>query len=256
MDLEVGSGSHAQQTGAVMQRFEPVCLDVKPDLVLVYGDVNSTVAAALVAAKLGIRVAHVEAGLRSRDWTMPEERIHFVGNVMIDSLVYALPRARKLNAASRLGLREQGYVIVTLHRPSNVDQASTLSQLLDALGQISRDRPVIFPAHPRTRERIRTPGNPRPQAGDLRLLEPMAYTEMLSLVASAELVITDSGGLQEETSFLGIPCVTVRPIRSLLLTAIGVSGWYFSRGTSSLSSTPSRGPCRSPLSRVSASTQN
>ena len=164
--------------------------------------------------------------------------------VMIDSLVYALPRARKLNAASRLGLREQGYVIVTLHRPSNVEQASTLSQLLDALGQISRDRPVIFPVHARTRERISTLGNPRPQAGDLRLLEPMAYTEMLSLVASAELVITDSGGLQEETSFLGIPCVTVRPSTERPITCTQGTNQIVSQAASALLDAVQKAPLR------------
>lgn len=142
---------------------------------------------------------------------IPEERIHFVGNVMIDSLVYALPQARELGTVARLGLCERHYVIVTLHRPSNVDHPSTLSQLLDALGVMSRDRPVIFPVHPRTRERIERFGYSRRKAEDLRLLEPLTYLEMLNLVSCAELVITDSGGLQEETSYLGIPCITVRP---------------------------------------------
>ena len=242
-NLEVGSGSHAWQTGAIMQAFEPVCLEVKPDLVLVFGDVNSTVAAALVASKLGVKVGHVEAGLRSRDWSMPEEinrvvtdrlsdllltpspdadenlkaegvpaeRIHFVGNIMIDSLVYALPRAEALDAPYTRGLEGGNYTVVTLHRPSNVDDPESLTDLMGSLTVLSRESPVIFPVHPRTRERLETvcwaPGG----SADLRLLEPVGYLEMLSLVASAGMVITDSGGLQEETSYLGVPCITVRP---------------------------------------------
>jgi UDP-N-acetylglucosamine 2-epimerase (non-hydrolysing) len=240
-NLEVGSGSHGQQTGAIMQRLEPVLIDVHPDLVLIYGDVNSTVAAALVAAKLGIRVGHVEAGLRSWDWSMPEEinrvvtdrlsdllfvpsrdaienlktegtsadRIHFVGNIMIDSLVRSLPTARELDAPGRHGLRERSYIVVTLHRPSNVDCPDTLAQLLNALSILSAETPVLFPLHPRTRERVRAIGF-RP-AERLRLLAPLSYFEMLGLVASAKLIITDSGGLQEETTYLGVPCLTVRP---------------------------------------------
>ncbi len=242
-NLEVGSGSHAQQTGAIMQRFEPVCLDVAPDLVVVYGDVNSTVAAALVASKLGVQVAHVEAGLRSRDWTMPEEinrvvtdrlsdllftpsldgnenleaegvlteRIHFVGNIMIDSLVYALPQARSVRAAENHGLQDRGYTLVTLHRPSNVDDPATLAGLLDALTTIASDQAVLFPVHPRTRERMAAMGWESAGQGDLRLIDPVGYLDMLSLVSNAGMVITDSGGLQEETTFLGVPCVTVRP---------------------------------------------
>jgi UDP-N-acetylglucosamine 2-epimerase (non-hydrolysing) len=242
-NLEVGSASHAQQTGAIMQRFEPVCLEVKPEVVLVYGDVNSTVAAALVASKLGIKVGHVEAGLRSRDWSMPEEinrvvtdrlsdflftpspdaddnlrnegvaadRIHHVGNIMIDSLVYALPRARELRSHDEHDLPPGEYCVVTLHRPSNVDDPATLRMLMDTLSEFSRHRPVVFPVHPRTRGRIGTSGWQVPQSADLRLVEPIAYIEMLSLVASAGTVITDSGGLQEETSYLGVPCVTIRP---------------------------------------------
>ena len=242
-NLGVGSGSHARQTGAIMQAFEPVCVDAHPDAVLVYGDINSTVAAALVAAKLGVKVGHVEAGLRSRDWTMPEEinrvvtdrlsdilltpspdadenlraegvpaeRIHFVGNIMIDSLVYALPRARELDAAAERGLTHGRYTVVTLHRPSNVDDPESLADLMGALAELSRESPVIFPVHPRTRERLAGIGWTPPQSADLRLLEPVGYLEMLSLVASAGMVITDSGGLQEETSYLGVPCITVRP---------------------------------------------
>ena len=242
-DLGVGSGSHAQQTAAIMQRFELLCTCIRPDVVLVYGDVNSTLAAALVAAKLGSNVGHVEAGLRSRDWTMPEEinrvvtdrlsdflftpsrdavanleaegipdeRIHFVGNIMIDSLIYALPRALELNAPAAHGLADRDYVIVTLHRPSNVDDPVQLRALLETLAALSRERSVVFPMHPRTRARMDGFRPEHEGAGDLRLLKPLAYLEMLSLVASAGLVITDSGGLQEETSYLGVPCITLRP---------------------------------------------
>src|SRR2546426_1599917 len=241
--LGVGSGSHAAQTAAVMQRLEPVLTRLQPDVVLVYGDVNSTLAAALVAAQLGLRVGHVEAGLRSGDWTMPEEinrvvtdrlsellfipsrdaaanlaaegasadRVHFVGNVMIDSLCWALPRALEGNAAARHGLREAGYVVVTLHRPSNVDDPATLRALLDALHRLSRERPVVFPMHPRVRKQLNGDGFDVARDGDLRLIEPVGYLEMLGLVAGAALVITDSGGLQEETTYLGVPCLTVRP---------------------------------------------
>ncbi len=239
-NLEVGSSSHAQQTATIMQRLEPVLLSENPDVLLVYGDVNSTMAAAIVAAKLGIHVGHVEAGLRSRDWTMPEEinriitdrlsrvlftpsrdaddnlrhegvsgnRIYFVGNVMIDSLVHALPKARELNAPARFGVEAHHYALVTLHRPSNVDDDNTLAELLTALSELAADGPVLFPMHPRTRQRLEGSGFKTPN--DLHLLEPVPYLEMVGLVASASLVITDSGGLQEETTFLGIPCLTVR----------------------------------------------
>lgn len=242
-NLGVGSGTHARQTAGIMQRFEPVCVDTAPDLVLVYGDVNSTVAAALVAAKMGIRVGHVEAGLRSRDWSMPEEinrvitdrlsdllftpsadaddnlrnegiadeRIHRVGNIMIDSLHYALPRARALNAAAKHGIDGQPYTVVTLHRPSNVDDPTRLAELLDALAELAEGHPVLFPVHPRTRQRLAAVGRRRVVPQTLRLLEPIGYVEMLSLVSGAALVITDSGGLQEETTVLGVACLTVRP---------------------------------------------
>jgi len=243
--LGVGSGSHAIQTAAVMQRLEPILMELRPDFVLVYGDVNSTVAAALVAAKLGLRVGHVEAGLRSGDWTMPEEinrvltdrlaellfipsrdaaanlaaegvtadRVHFVGNVMIDSLCWALPGALERNVPARHGLAQGGYVVVTLHRPSNVDDPATLRLLVDALQCLSRERPIVFPVHPRARMRMDAAGVSAGggAGGDLRLIAPLGYLDMLGLVASAALVITDSGGLQEETTFLGVPCLTVRP---------------------------------------------
>jgi UDP-N-acetylglucosamine 2-epimerase (non-hydrolysing) len=239
-NLAVGSGSHAQQTAAVMERFEPVCLETKPDVVLVYGDVNSTVAAALVAAKLGIRIGHVEAGLRSRDWTMPEEinrvvtdrlsdllftpspdagenlraegvaadRVHFVGNIMIDSLVALLPAAVK-----RSGKDHTPYTLVTLHRPANVDDLATLRDLLEALAELGTERQILFPVHPRTRARIRELGWDPSENGNraVELRDPVPYLEMLGLVLGSDLVITDSGGLQEETSFLGVPCLTVRP---------------------------------------------
>jgi UDP-N-acetylglucosamine 2-epimerase (non-hydrolysing) len=241
-NLDVGSGSHAAQTAAIMLRLEPVLLAERPDVVLVYGDVNSTVAAALVAAKLRVPVGHVEAGLRSHDWSMPEEinrvvtdrladllftpsrdadenlraegipleRIHFVGNIMIDSLVSLLPRARASDALRRFDVTAGEFVIVTLHRPSNVDAAATLAGVMRALGRLAEAHPVLFPVHPRTQKRLAEFALPTPNSC-LRLIEPLGYIDMLSLVQAAGLVITDSGGLQEETSFLGIPCVTVRP---------------------------------------------
>ena len=236
--LGVGSGSHAQQTAKVMLEIEPVLLREKPDVVAVAGDVNSTVAVALVAAKLGQKIAHVEAGLRSRDWTMPEEinrvvtdrlsdflftpsrdgdtnllsegadpaRIHFVGNVMIDSLRAALPRARESRIHERLELARQGYALATLHRPSNVDDPAALQRLLAALSEIARELPVVFPIHPRTRARL-------PEgfkASGLKLIEPLGYLDFLALTAGARLVMTDSGGIQEETTALGVPCLTMR----------------------------------------------
>jgi len=238
--LGVGSGSQAVQTAAVMTGLEPLFETIRPDLLLVYGDVNSTLAAALVAAKLGIRLAHVEAGLRSGDRTMPEEvnrlvtdrlsdihfapsedgvahlaaegiqgaGVHLVGNVMIDTLLALLPRATRLQVPSRHHVAGQPYVVATLHRPANVDHPVALHELMETLRELSHDLPVIFPMHPRTRERLRTLGW---RGGEgLRILPPLGYLEMLGLVAEAATVITDSGGLQEETSFLGVPCVTVR----------------------------------------------
>lgn len=235
INLNVGSASHARQTAEIMTRFEPVVLEQKPDIVLVYGDVNSTVAAALVCAKLGIRIGHVEAGLRSFDWKMPEEinrvvtdrisdhlftpsqdgdenlrregvapeKIHFVGNVMIDSLVRLLPAALE---RSMEGLPAK-YALVTLHRPSNVDDSAMLGQILGALRSISREIGVVFPVHPRTRQRIQDAGL---DVDGLHLLEPLPYIEFLALQRGAAVVITDSGGIQEETTWLGVPCLTVR----------------------------------------------
>jgi UDP-N-acetylglucosamine 2-epimerase (non-hydrolysing) len=235
VNLEVGSGTHAQQTAEIMSRLEPLLAEGKPDLLLVYGDVNSTLAAALVAAKMGIRVGHVEAGLRSFDRTMPEEinrlvtdqladflftpsvdgdanlqkegipreRIFCTGNVMIDSLVRLLPAAQRM---SRDGWPER-YALVTLHRPANVDDSITLETILSSLVEVSRDLAVIFPAHPRTRRRI---AQFHLDAGNLRVLDPVPYLEFLALQSRAAVVITDSGGIQEETTYLGVPCLTVR----------------------------------------------
>jgi UDP-N-acetylglucosamine 2-epimerase (non-hydrolysing) len=238
VNLQVGSGSHAQQTAEIMSRFEPVVLEHRPDLVLVYGDVNSTVAAALVCAKLGIALGHVEAGLRAFDRTMPEEinrlltdqmadllftpsedgnanlaregvsreKIHLVGNVMIDTLVRMLPAARQAIAAD---LPER-FVLVTLHRPSNVDDPKWLGDLLEALAAIGQQIPVLFPVHPRTRQQIESRGKLHANLPGIRLLEPLPYLEFLGLQTRAAVVVTDSGGIQEETTFLGVPCLTVR----------------------------------------------
>lgn len=240
--LGVGSGTHGEVTTAVMQRLEPVLAHEQPDLVIVYGDVNSTMAAALAAAQRGIKVAHVEAGLRSYDRTMPEElnrvvtdhvsdlllcpspdavenlrkegiagdHVQFVGNVMIDSLVRALPRARQ-ERRWRSGESDGPYVVTTLHRPSNVDDPDRLRELVKGLEELSREATVLFSMHPRTRKRLEENRIKPNGGGDLRVLEPLGYLDMLGLVSSASLVITDSGGLQEETSFLGVPCLTVRP---------------------------------------------
>jgi UDP-N-acetylglucosamine 2-epimerase (non-hydrolysing) len=242
--LGAGSGSHATQTAAVMERFEPVVLQERPDWVLVVGDVNSTLACALVCVKLGIKVAHVEAGLRSRDRTMPEEinriltdqiadllltpsedaganlraegippeRIRFVGNVMIDSLLQNLERARQSRAKAELGVADADYAVLTLHRPSNVDERETFARILTALEAITQKLPVIFPVHPRTRKTIAELGlSDRVAAlGNLRLIEPLGYLDFLSLYSGARLVLTDSGGIQEETTALGIPCLTLR----------------------------------------------
>ena len=231
--LDVGSGSHAQQTARVMQRLEPILTELHPDLVLVYGDVNSTVAAALTAAKLGLRVGHVEAGLRSRDWSMPEEinrivtdrlsdvlfapsrdalanlalegipaeRVQFVGNIMIDALCWALPLAQELDAPARHGVAGGPYAVVTLHRPTNVDEPAVLRELCQALDRLGSEMAVLFPVHPRTRERLRALDTRR-NGGGLRLLEPLGYVEMLSLVAGAELpnVVVQAV----------VPCLTVR----------------------------------------------
>ena len=242
--LGVGSTSHAAQTAAIMERFEPVLLREQPDWVLVVGDVNSTLACALVCVKLGVKVAHVEAGLRSRDRTMPEEinrlltdqvadllftpsadadenlraegippeRIRLVGNIMIDSLLKYLPLASKSRIKEDLRVAGENYAVLTLHRPSNVDEPNTFGRILDALERIGDRLPIIFPVHPRTlkmidelrlTERVS-------RATGLRLTDPLGYLDFLSLYSGARLVLTDSGGIQEETTVLGIPCLTLR----------------------------------------------
>ena len=238
VNLEVGSGSHATQTADIMTRFEPVLLDRKPDVVAVYGDVNSTVAAALVCSKLLIAVVHVEAGLRSFDRTMPEEinrlltdqicevlftpsseadenllregiprrKIRLVGNVMIDSLLRLLPASSRHMPP---GLPER-FALVTLHRPSNVDAPAYLCQLLNTFAELSQRIPVLFPVHPRTRQRILGLNSDVVPNGKLRLLDPLPYLSFLALLQRAAVVITDSGGIQEETTFLKVPCLTLR----------------------------------------------
>jgi len=235
MNLAVGSASHAKQTAEVMVRLEPIVADRRPDMVFVYGDVNSTLAAALVCAKLRVRVGHVEAGLRSFDRAMPEElnrlvtdqladllftpsedadenlrkegisaeKIFRVGNVMIDSLVRLLPAAQEIE---QNGLPER-YALVTLHRPSNVDDSATLKRIVELLLEVNHDLEVVFPAHPRTRQRIAEFALATDQ---LRLLDPLPYIDFLALQARATVVITDSGGIQEETTYLGVPCLTLR----------------------------------------------
>ncbi len=237
--LDCGPGTHAEQTARVMLAFEPVLLKYKPDWVLVVGDVNSTLACALVCAKLGVKVGHVEAGLRSWDRTMPEEtnrlltdqvadllftpspeaetnllregidrsKIHFVGNVMIDTLVRMLPKVKKRPIVGELGLRAGDYILVTLHRPSNVDDPQPLREILAALEQLAGQRRVIFPVHPRTRQRMAQLGL---NAEKVELLEPLGYLDFLALTEAAGLVVTDSGGIQEETTYLGVPCLTLR----------------------------------------------
>lgn len=243
--LGVGSGTHAQQTARVMEAFEPVLLEERPDWLLVVGDVNSTVACALVAAKLkeqtGCRIVHVEAGLRSGDWRMPEEinrvvtdrlsdllltpsrdahpnlaaegipdeRVEFVGNVMIDTLHHQLPRACELDVPARLGVEPGRYVAATLHRPSNVDEPATLTAVLTALSRVAAEMPVVLPLHPRTRNNAERFGLDD-LLSRLTCMDPLGYQEMLSLTDGAAVVLTDSGGLQEETTALGVPCITLR----------------------------------------------
>jgi UDP-N-acetylglucosamine 2-epimerase (non-hydrolysing) len=238
INLDVGSGSHAVQTARVMERIEPVLLQSRPDWVVVYGDVNSTVAAALVAVKLELRVAHVEAGVRSGDRAMPEEinrivtdrladlllapsraavttlrgegepdsEIAFVGNVMVDTLLYAVQQARQTEFRRQVN-GDGPPIAVTLHRPSNVDDPHRLATIAAALREIATTRSVVFPVHPRTRARLDAAGI---DLGRVRVLEPLGYLEMLDLVDGASLVITDSGGLQVESAALGVRCLTVR----------------------------------------------
>jgi UDP-N-acetylglucosamine 2-epimerase (non-hydrolysing) len=240
-DLDVRSASHAVQTAAIMARFDAVCEEERPDMIVVVGDVNSTMAAALVGAKRLIPVAHVEAGLRSFDRTMPEEinrmvtdrvadilltpsadanenlrregvletRIHLVGNVMIDTLRRHLPMATLDRIRDRVPVEAKRYAVVTLHRPSNVDNLETFRGILDCLAAVAKDMPVVFPVHPRTRQRIADMGLAE-AVRPLMLTDPLGYIDFLSLTSNARVVLTDSGGLQEESTALGIPCLTLR----------------------------------------------
>jgi UDP-N-acetylglucosamine 2-epimerase (non-hydrolysing) len=236
--LGSGSGTHAEQTARVMTSFEPVLRDASPDVAVVVGDVNSTLACALVVAKSPSLLAHVESGLRSRDLTMPEEinrivtdrvsdyllapsedavenllieghaheQIHLVGNVMIDTLLANLPRARDRSVMDDLGLAGSEFGLVTLHRPDNVDDPSMLTTLIHILGKVSAKLPLVFPAHPRTQ--IRLAGVEIP--GGLEVVDPLGYLDFIALESQARLVLTDSGGIQEETTVLGVPCLTLR----------------------------------------------
>jgi UDP-N-acetylglucosamine 2-epimerase (non-hydrolysing) len=244
MNLEVGSGSHAEQTAEVMKRFEPVVNDFKPDYVLVVGDVNSTIACGLVAVKLGVKLIHVEAGLRSFDRGMPEEinrvltdtisdmlfvteqsgvdnlkregidseKVHFVGNVMIDTLMANREKAKASRILQDLSLETGRYGVITLHRPSNVDEPKRFSQIVSAFEQIDSDMPLVFPMHPRTRNNIMgTDIGKRFEAmKNFKIIEPVGYLDFLCLMSKAGLVMTDSGGIQEETTILGVPCMTLR----------------------------------------------
>ena len=240
--LGVGSGSHAEQTAKVMMEFEKVLLQEKPDMILVVGDVNSTIACSLTAAKLHIKVVHVEAGLRSFDRKMPEEvnrvltdaisdylfvteksglenlehegvdgsKVFFVGNVMIDSLVYYLDKTNGRTVLKDYGLEPQNYILVTLHRPSNVDSKEQLTKLIAMLERLSGERKVIFPIHPRTRKNIAEYNLLDEQNSNLILTDPIGYIDFLTLTKNAELILTDSGGIQEESTYLGVQCITLR----------------------------------------------
>ena len=244
LNLEVGSGSHAYQTAEIMKRFEPVVSDFKPDYVLVVGDVNSTIACGLVAVKLGVKLIHIEAGLRSFDWTMPEEinriltdrisdllfvteqsgidnlknegidsdKVHFVGNVMIDTLLANKQKAQSSDVLNRLGLSAKKFAVITLHRPSNVDDKEKFSEIVAAFEEIQKEMKLVFPIHPRARNNIKdTELENRLEAMEnLLLLEPVGYLDFLCLMSNASFVMTDSGGIQEETTILGVPCMTLR----------------------------------------------
>jgi UDP-N-acetylglucosamine 2-epimerase (non-hydrolysing) len=240
--LGVGKGSHASQTARIMTEFEKICLREKPGLVVVVGDVNSTLACGIVAAKLLIPLAHVEAGLRSFDRSMPEEvnrivtdsvsdylfttcedanknleregvaknRIFFVGNTMIDTLLRHKQQAQNSKILERLSLRDKAYGVLTLHRPSNVDELSGLKKIVSAIVKISRRLPIIFPAHPRTANQIKKSGLKGYLGKNITLIEPLGYLDFLHLMAHSSMVLTDSGGIQEETTVLGVPCLTLR----------------------------------------------
>lgn len=244
VNLEVGSGSHAAQTAEIMKRFEPVLVTHQPDVVVVVGDVNSTIACGLVATKLGIKLAHVEAGLRSFDRCMPEEinrvltdaisdvlfcteqsgvdnllaegiapnKVHLVGNVMIDTLLSNKAKAQNSTILDRLGLADEKYAVLTLHRPANVDASEVFRRILDAVDRILEEMPVIFPVHPRTRQNLYSgaAGARVAKMAGLRLTEPLGYLDFLRVMSSATVVLTDSGGIQEETTILKVPCLTLR----------------------------------------------
>ncbi len=239
-NLEVGSGSHAEQTAEVMKRFEPVLLQHKPDVVVVVGDVNSTLACALTAAKLGVPVAHVEAGLRSFDRSMPEEinriltdaisnwlfvtepsgltnlrtenvpagRVHFVGNVMIDTLASCQPRIAAAPILETLGVLPRNYAVLTMHRPANVDRPEVFDGLMAAITRLQREIPFVFPVHPRTRQAITSSAGAT--LPNVIFTEPLGYLDFMRLIGQARFVLTDSGGVQEETTWLGVPCLTMR----------------------------------------------
>lgn len=253
INLGVGSAGHAQQTASTMSLFEPVVLEHKPDAVLVVGDINSTIACGLVASKLGIKLLHVEAGLRSFDRTMPEEinriltdaisdmlfcteqsgvdnllkenvpaeKIFLVGNVMIDTLLHNKAKAEESKILEDMNVPSGGYAVLTLHRPANVDDPAIFGRLLDALESIQADLPIIFPVHPRTRSRLQEMGlKARVDAmKNIRLVDPIGYLDFLKLVAHAKIVLTDSGGIQEETTILRVPCLTLRENTERPITA-------------------------------------
>jgi UDP-N-acetylglucosamine 2-epimerase (non-hydrolysing) len=244
VNLGVGSGRQGIQTARIIERFEEYAISFSPDLLMVYGDVNSTMATSIVAAKLGIKIAHVEAGLRSNDRGMPEEinriitdnladvlftpsndanenllkeginndKIHLIGNVMIDTLVNLLPQAEKIweDISRKIGITNGNYGVVTLHRPSNVDNPEELKNILNTICRLSQKMPIVFPIHPRTLKLINNMDISYEQKNSLHITEPMGYLEFLALQKYSNFVITDSGGLQEESSFLGVPCFTVR----------------------------------------------
>ena len=257
INLEVGSGSHAYQTAEIMKAFEPVVLEHKPDAVLVVGDVNSTIACGLVAVKLGVKLIHVEAGLRSYDRSMPEEinrvltdsisnmlfcteqsgvdnlikegiareKIHIVGNVMIDTLLNNLQKARESTIIEQLQAQgligSDGFAVLTMHRPSNVDGSMTLSRILDALEVIQKELPILFPIHPRTRRNLAELGlqDRMDSLQNIHLMDPIGYLDFLKLNSCAKVVLTDSGGIQEETTVLKVPCITLRENTERPITA-------------------------------------
>jgi len=284
--LGVGSGSHAEQTARVMIEYDKVCKDQRPDWIVVVGDVNSTLACALVGAKLLIPVAHLEAGLRSGDRTMPEEinrivtdtiadvlwtpsqdgnehlaregvaagKVELVGNIMLDSFVLLAPKIRAANLAAKFGLEVQRYGVVTLHRPSNVDDREKLERIVDELAAIATEMPLVFPVHPRTRERLGEFGlaGKLQRYEQIRMTDPLSYIEFMSLVVDSRFVLTDSGGVQEETSYLGIPCLTLRenterPITVTLGTNRLVDVASLGRELAGVLARPTRTTCTIPL---------